>query len=296
MEEYVVPEERKLLWAEQIRMVNILLEVCNRHSLRIFACYGTLLGCVRHKGFIPWDDDVDFVMLREDFDKLIQLDESEFPSPYKLVNRMGLYRLYNTETTMLQRSFSKLDPSICQGVWVDIFVVDAVPDDKSVFRKNYRFVKFSHRLISNYKYMSFSGGTFFTKVFHLLSCLVFSFIKVEALDRKINDVLRSSKIEENRYVIEYCINSCRASNIDQLKLYDKHWFDEVVMLPFENIFLPCPVGYDNILRTKYGDYMVPVKEGTMHGTVLFDLNQSYKQIVENKIKELPWYRRFWHTH
>ena len=97
-------------------------------------------------------------------------------------------------------------------------------------------------------------------------------------------------------VIEYCINSCRASNIDQLKLYDKHWFDEVVMLPFENIFLPCPAGYDSILRTKYGDYMVPVKEGTMHGTVLFDLNQSYKQIVENKIKELPWYRRFWHTH
>ena len=73
---YSVDNQLKELWNIELQISDVLLDVCNRFSLKLWAGYGTLLGAARHKGFIPWDDDMDFVMMREDYDKLLNLISS----------------------------------------------------------------------------------------------------------------------------------------------------------------------------------------------------------------------------
>ena len=84
MDGHTVTADMKKLWAVEMDLAKKLLEVCKKYNLKIWAEGGTLLGAVRHKGFIPWDDDLDFVMMRDDFEKLIEIGPKEFNEPYFL--------------------------------------------------------------------------------------------------------------------------------------------------------------------------------------------------------------------
>ena len=79
---YLITAKMKSVWNIQIDLVQKLLEVCKRYDLRIWADSGTLIGTIRHKGYIPWDDDIDLVMMRDDYDKLLAVSNAEFKSPY----------------------------------------------------------------------------------------------------------------------------------------------------------------------------------------------------------------------
>lgn len=80
--DYLVPAAMKRAWACQLDLLKELLRVCDKYNLKCWADYGTLLGAVRHKGYIPWDDDIDMVMLREDYDKLVEIADKELKHPY----------------------------------------------------------------------------------------------------------------------------------------------------------------------------------------------------------------------
>ena len=80
---YVEPM-MKCVWAAQLEVLEVIRGICEKHKIKYFAAYGTLLGAVRHKGFIPWDDDVDIMMLREDYERFMKLAPAEFSGDYHL--------------------------------------------------------------------------------------------------------------------------------------------------------------------------------------------------------------------
>ena len=81
-EDYTVSENMKKLWLVELDILNKLIQVCNKYGITYFADAGTLLGAVRHKGFIPWDDDIDIILPRKDYDKLLSVAKEEFQYPY----------------------------------------------------------------------------------------------------------------------------------------------------------------------------------------------------------------------
>lgn len=133
---YTVTEKMKKVWAVELDLLNEFQKVCNQYNLKYYAIAGTLLGAVRHQGFIPWDDDVDVVMFREDYDKLISIASSVFSAPYDFMASgkiehffRGHAQLRNRMTTGILPSELKQKFSYNQGIWIDIFPLDGVPEE-----------------------------------------------------------------------------------------------------------------------------------------------------------------------
>lgn len=91
--EYKVSDKRRLVWKAQIDILNIVKKICDGHQLKYYAICGTLLGTVRHDGFIPWDDDIDLGMFREDYDKFIEVCKSELN---KRIRRISVWYAYHS--------------------------------------------------------------------------------------------------------------------------------------------------------------------------------------------------------
>ena len=122
---------------EMLSVYAAIREICQRHNIRFFAAYGTALGAVRHKGFIPWDDDFDIEMPRTDYEKFLQVAEAELPSDLSLVSWGTTYGYKNqfakimvNDKTRLEKVESECGYTLGQGIFVDIFVVDGLPNTK----------------------------------------------------------------------------------------------------------------------------------------------------------------------
>ena len=132
-EGFFVDAKRKKIWAVELDLLSQFTRVCEKYNLSYYLDGGTLLGAVRHKGFIPWDDDVDVIMPREDYDKLFEVAEIEFKEPYFFQTPLtetnffrGHAKLRNSSTTgyILDDRKKKIN----NGIWLDIFPLDGVAD------------------------------------------------------------------------------------------------------------------------------------------------------------------------
>ncbi len=151
---FTVSAEMKKVWAVQLDLLERFQEVCRRHELRYFASGGTLLGAIRHKGYIPWDDDIDIMMMREDYEKLLAIAPQEFTAPYffqtvwndKQYSR-GHAQLRNSNTTAILADEKGYYP-FNHGVFIDIFPTDAVPDDESARQKQQKAIRLWETLLN----------------------------------------------------------------------------------------------------------------------------------------------------
>ena len=85
-DDFYIEPMMKCAWAAEIEVLEVVAEICNRHNIQYFADYGTLLGAVRHKGFIPWDDDIDISMFRSDYERFLKIAPAELPSGWQILN------------------------------------------------------------------------------------------------------------------------------------------------------------------------------------------------------------------
>lgn len=268
-EGFMIERKMKCAWAAQMEVLKEIDRICKENEIRYFADYGTLLGAVRHKGFIPWDDDIDIAMPRDEYRRFFEIAAKELPDDWIFTNgseggwaaygRIVNGEAYDTRAERMIRFHGC--PYV---VGVDIFPLDYVPPIKEEEEAWHLLLEYLWALANELKKN-----------------------RTVPLDNEIEQSLRQAeewcrvKFDRNQNLESQLMRLL--SQIAQLYQRDEakeletvvcdwgsehrykfkcEWYAESIEVPFENIMVPIPVGYKEVLRTQYGeDYMIP-KRGT----------------------------------
>ena len=282
-DDYLVTETNKKIWAVELDLLAKLLEVCKNNRIKVFAFAGTLLGAVRHHGFIPWDDDIDVCMLQEDFLKLERIAKDEFEPPYFLQTAktdsryfFGYARLRNSDTTGIINWNASLDYN--NGIFVDIFVLNGMPRDDKHLIKLLNKRNFIHKLLNTY-YKSYPKKGIKKIEQSIISLLLHKVIDYDSLIDIYRNILSTYDKESKCYTLL----------THDWDFIHKYWcptysFESSIELPFENILIPAPLNYKEILTNMYGDYMeFPSVEnrGKWHkNMIIYDPDISYTEYMK----------------
>jgi lipopolysaccharide cholinephosphotransferase len=271
--DYLIPSYMKSNWALQLDLYMTLAELCDKHGLRYYANSGMLLGAIRHNGFIPWDDDLDIAMPREDYNKLMEIAPKELEYPYFLRTPYtdpncyySSIALMNLETSFVPKIFK--NKPFKKGVPIDIFPLDYC--DPSRFDDDRSHI-----------------------IEHIMRCMSWMKTGCDCLDElqmekiikyptdnplkeweEIHRIASNPQYEESEY---YAISVMTILRKEQ-SIYPVADFEKVIMWPFETIKVPVPVGYKDLLEIQYGEFMKypPVEErGKKNDQIIFDPNRPY---------------------
>lgn len=288
--------EKKEVWVAKIfAILSFLIDFCEQNHLRYYVCAGSALGAVRHKGIIPWDDDIDIMMPRKDYETLLRKLSSMDDMPYGLAYPtpanayyLRFAKVYDKESTLLEQP----ELRYVIGPFVDIFPVDGCPDDKvsteALFQK-YQYYYYYFSITSTYwekkDYLFHLSKKLYKRVFTqlLTHCFRRSF-RYYTL-KKMKEIESMYDYDSSSKVITWC-----GQQTCEREIHDREWMGEGTELPFENLMVKAPSNYDAYLKCMYGDYMTPPpaeKRITHHSVAYINLKarESLKS-VRNKIKEM----------
>lgn len=243
-------------------MLEDFIEICDNHDIEYFLSYGTLIGAVRHNGFIPWDDDIDLFMFRDQHDKLIRIMNENPSEKYEILSLENqkdycrVYSQFNLKGTKTEEYYD-LKSDFTLGLSLDIFVLDNMPSKTIsmkyfiVKQKIYKKLLWIHEIVYNEAYISKNKerlGKIIKIIFKIFN------INSRTIKKLAYNLINSCDSNDSEYV-------CDLYSVYGIEPYPRKWFSEAKKVKFESIEVNIPVGYDEYLTLIYGDYMkVPPEE------------------------------------
>ncbi|MBQ0027009.1 MAG: LicD family protein [Lachnospiraceae bacterium] len=273
---FEIEELMKRAWAAAIEVLEVIDDICKRHEIKWYADWGTLLGAIRHNGFIPWDDDIDICMLRDEYVRFIEIARKELPEGFVIA---GMYadekrlqeaaqveqlRVIADETYWnLPNYMNRFHGFPCFRIGIDIFPLDYVSRDPQRAKEIYEKYYFMMNVLTHWENYS-ANGILEEKIARIERELNTSISRDEGLYNtvwKLSETLISSTEEKDAdYVTNFFIKCLRENGLN----IKKENYDAIQMHKFEFFEVPVPAGYDEVLTVMYGDYMTPVKRYYSH--------------------------------
>ena len=262
MQEIKTVEELQKIELEILKYID---KVCKENSLTYFLAYGTLIGAIRHKGFIPWDDDVDIQMPRDDYNKLCEILKKE-NGRYKLLDHKdGLGYMYpfakviDSNTRLIETGLME---TVNMGVYIDIFPIDGTPNDP---KKRAKYLK-KCSFIEKMRYFSISPRKEIehrNPLINIFRIILWKSLRKIGYQRIIDYLDKCVQL----YPVEYSDvigTICVMFNEKEIMPKDKYL--NKINVKFEDAVFCAPEQYDYILTKMYGEYMVkpPVEQQKSH--------------------------------
>lgn len=271
----------KRAWAAQIEVLEIIDAICRKYDLVYYADWGTLLGAVRHQGFIPWDDDIDIAMKRQDYMRFIEIAQKELPgecsifSVYTEAEYTEVFaRVVNSRTISFEEEHLKKYHGCPYIVGVDIFPLDRMPVGKEEKDIQMKLLEIIYEAINKKNIQEYNN------LIHEIEILCnVKFDTEKSLQNqllKLFDTICQLYDTGEGLFTEFAYIEC-----DQ-HIFEPEWYKERIYMPFETIQVPVPQGYDKILTCMYGDYKEPVHNGAVHD---YPFYKKQQEILQNLLEK-----------
>ena len=277
--EEATPDEIRGIQRKSYKILCYFQDFCNKHNLQFYLAGGTLIGAIRHQGFIPWDDDVDIFMLRQDYERLPFLwnkyaDTERYS--YCRTNEKENYHdtgasIRDNNTTFI--NYHSVNDDIHHGLQIDLLPIDTRPDGW-IASKIQIFWAMLYSLFNAQRLPDRQG-----KILRGLSFVLLNLCRSKSLRYKIWSYAKQKMTQYEYDESAYCVELSSGLR-SMLRVLPKEWFSHTTMVPFEDRMMPIMQGYDPYLRAVWGDYMQlpPVKDRVAkHNTVFIDLDNSYQK-------------------
>lgn len=251
-------EKLPLLRSKIMDIYRVIRGICENHNLRYCAAFGTALGAVRHKGFIPWDDDLDLFMPRPDFEKFMRIAVHELPKHYLPVWIDNMHdfplnfgKIQDSRKDVVESISKEIGHSLTQGIYVDIFPLDGMKPPSHLRRVWSIIMRVRKALLEGDEPKTLSA-----KFGRVLAYLTWILPGPHTRKGFVEYCLRQSKAndyEDSEYIGYYELARCGFAKHESFR---KEWFESFKEVPFEGELIPVPIKVEEMLAVRYGDYLV----------------------------------------
>ena len=260
----------------EIEILDYVVEICEKNNIEYYLDFGTLLGAIRHEGFIPWDDDIDIAMPRKDYEKFLEICQNiKSPTFFLQTCRtdkeyyQNFAKMRNSDTTFIENNMKHLNFN--HGIYIDIFPIDSFPE-KSLLQ----YLKLAVAVSIN-KMCTLTKNPYAFMPYRIAKIiqLLFKPIKVTAYNGIIDKILRNNKQSKYLYSLE--------NGFDFNKIIQTALLKEKTMHKFEMKEYKIPKNFDDYLKILYGDYMQfpPANERVSpHLAIAVETQVGYKEFIQ----------------